>query len=147
MDYSKGKIYLIIDTASGDLYVGSTIVKLNERIRDKHEFFNCPYYKNINDCKISLIEDYPCKTKEELLWRERFWIERIDCVNKNRPILNEEERQQMKINNALKWTNNNRERVRELSRKRYHYRNSWGGDERWNNNLLLIDVNLFNFPV
>ena len=143
MSYTEGKIYLITDTKSEDLYVGSTIVKLKERVRDKHEFFNPPYCKNKDDCKISLIEEYPCNNREELLWRERFWIEKIDCVNKNRPILNENERKQMKIDNAIKWTNNNRERVKELARKRYHYRNSWGGEERTNNNLLAIDLDLF----
>jgi hypothetical protein len=144
MDYSTGKIYLIIDITCGDLYVGSTIHNLNERIRDKHEFFNAPYFKNRNCCKTSLIEEYPCKNKEELLWRERFWIDRIDCVNKRRPIINEEERNKMKLDNAKKWTADNIDRVNEVRRKRYHFRNSWGGDERRENNLLFIDVNLFN---
>ena len=35
-----------------------------------------------DDHDIILVENYPCKTKDELFARERHWIEQIDCVNK-----------------------------------------------------------------
>ena len=34
---------------------------------------------------ICLVETYPCKSKEELHMRERFYIEQNECVNKNIP--------------------------------------------------------------
>ena len=38
----------------------------------------------------------------------------------------------------------NIDKINELQRIRRHYQHSWGGDPRRNNNLLKIDVNLFN---
>ena len=40
---------------------------------------------------IILIENYPCKSKEELLKRERYWVERLKCVNKALPIRSKKE--------------------------------------------------------
>jgi hypothetical protein len=126
MDYSKGKIYLLIDTSCGDLYVGSTIQRLKDRHRT-HNFYK-DYNKKKSNCKISMIEEYPCENEIELKKREQFWIERIDCINKQ---------------NAYRDPEYHNKQVNLRCRNRYHYRNSWGGDERWNNNLLLIDPDLF----
>lgn len=38
-----------------------------------------------NDVEIVLIKEYPCKTKDQLLARKRFYIESLECVNKNIP--------------------------------------------------------------
>lgn len=35
--------------------------------------------------KIVLLEDYPCEDKEQLLKRERHYIESLICVNKRIP--------------------------------------------------------------
>ena len=32
--------------------------------------------------EIFLIESYPCNSKDELIARERFYIERMECLNK-----------------------------------------------------------------
>ena len=37
----------------------------------------------IENCKIELIEAYPCENKEELRKREGYWIKTEDCINKN----------------------------------------------------------------
>ena len=79
-DYSKGKIYKIIDFANEDIYIGCTVQTLQERYRG-HHIFNM-YEKNRDDCEIFLIEDYPCKNREELENRERYYINKIDCINK-----------------------------------------------------------------
>ena len=34
------------------------------------------------NCMIGLLETYPCQNRDQLLARERYWIEKIDCVNK-----------------------------------------------------------------
>ena len=42
-----------------------------------------------DDCKIVLVEDYPCNSRYELYARERYWIENTpNCVNKNLPTRN-----------------------------------------------------------
>ena len=40
---------------------------------------------------IVLIENVECDTKEQLLKRERHYIESIECLNKRRPIISSEE--------------------------------------------------------
>ena len=53
--------------------------------------------------KMLLIEEYPCETKQELLWRERFWIDNNNCINKYKPIITKEEKIQKwrKITNVF----------------------------------------------
>ena len=92
-DYSKGKIYKI--TSSGGLpYIGSTIQKLSQRMaehkRDKTDIIkkcSSTLHTNQDDCVITLIEDYPCENKEQLLSRERYWYELIPNCNKQNPLL------------------------------------------------------------
>lgn len=41
--------------------------------------------------RMELIENFPCRNRNELLWRERYHIEQSDCINKNPPILTKDE--------------------------------------------------------
>ena len=36
----------------------------------------------MENCKIELLEDYPCENKEQLLKREGYYIQNNDCVNR-----------------------------------------------------------------
>jgi hypothetical protein len=87
-DYSKGKIYKIVDESNEDVYIGSTIQSLDERFNGHHIFTD--YDKNKCDCKISLIEDYPCNSKQELEQREKYFIQTNDCINKMKYRMREE---------------------------------------------------------
>lgn len=92
IDYSKGQIYkLCIEDLT---YVGSTCQKLSIRKGGHKKHYN-RWIKNkdtnnyVSSFKlfekgnpdIILIENYPCKNKNELHKREREWIEKLDCVN------------------------------------------------------------------
>ena len=44
---------------------------------------------NFEDVKIILIENFPCKTKYELLAREQYYIDNNICVNKQRSLRTE----------------------------------------------------------
>jgi hypothetical protein len=79
-DFSKGKIYKIIDTYNDDVYIGCTTQSLKERFTGHHLFDI--YDKIKDDCKIVLIENYPCNSRRELLERERYHIANNDCINK-----------------------------------------------------------------
>lgn len=79
-DYSKGKIYKIIDSSNGDIYIGSTVQTLKQRYSGHHLFYL--YEKNRDDCEIFLIEDYPCENKQQLEDREKYYINSFDCINK-----------------------------------------------------------------
>ncbi len=169
--YNNGKIYKIIDNTNGNIYIGSTIRSLKERLQ-RHKKLDC-ISKNIiknGDYRIELIEDYPCNTKKELLIREQYYIDNSKCINLINPIFNKEEYylnnknrikeykkkyyEKNKNGKIKKYYEKNKDRKKEYNKKwkdenkEYHkklriYKNSFGGDSRSDNNLLLIDINLF----
>ena len=96
--YEHGKIYKITDIGYNKFYVGSTCESLSQRMAHHHSQYK--HYKNGNinkkptnsfllfvefgfeNCKIELIENYPCESKEELRRREGYYIQSMDCVNR-----------------------------------------------------------------
>jgi len=147
MDYSKGKIYKIIDESNGDLYIGSTCQELKVRNWGHHMIRS--YNKIRENCKISLIEDYPCNSKGELLKREQYWIDKIDCINKTRSYRSVEQRKENERNHKKI----NRERCLLLQKKASARQRSWqrsmgGRKDEWNNNSLVkIDPDLFLWTI
>jgi hypothetical protein len=121
--YSNGKIYKIYSDETDLVYYGSTTRKLYERFAEhKIDFKRRPNISIgllLKDfvCKIVLVEDYPCERKEQLLMRERFYIENNNCINKNIPIETKEERRLKNI--ELDRIRNKTEHRKEYSRKRY----------------------------
>jgi len=94
MDYKNGKIYRIICEKTGRQYIGSTCSTLVKRLSNhKRKDNNCSCRDFINP-KIILIEDYSCERKDQLLMRERYWMENTECVNLYRPIITREDRTQ-----------------------------------------------------
>ena len=93
---NKSKIYKIIDNTNQNVYIGSTCKTLKERLskhKSNYKSFLKGGYRNItsfkiiknNDYKIELFENCDIKTKQELLTRERYYIENNECLNKNIP--------------------------------------------------------------
>ena len=94
--YTNGKIYKITDIGYNECYYGSTIERLSGRmghhrahyIRYKDQVFNnITVFQlfdkyGIENCKIELLENCPCSSKEELLKREGESIRNNACVNK-----------------------------------------------------------------
>jgi hypothetical protein len=77
MSYNEGKIYKIVSNQTDMIYIGSTIQTLEDRF-SQHK---CDYKKNraicssiellkYDDCKIVLIESFPCLSRPELERRE-----------------------------------------------------------------------------
>jgi len=66
-----------------------------------------------NDAILELIELYPCETLYELLWRERYWIENIKCVNIRIPIYTNQEKKEKK----KKYREFHKEYFREYKKK------------------------------
>ncbi len=178
--YENGKIYKIIDNTTDNIYIGSTCEKLCRRLQKHKSSYNCYLNPNVkqgymrsfdilknNDYKIILIEDYPCENKEQLLSREQYYIDTLNCINHNNPIHNKKdyykqysEKNRDRLNKmSREWDNNNKEKRRATSKK-YADKNkeksasnqrktrafikSFGGDIRGDNcNLLKIDTSLF----
>ena len=95
--YEKGKVYKITDIAYNKCYIGSTCDKLlSQRLaRHKEQFKRYGQGKanwsssfklfeefGVENCKIELIEEYPCENRHQLSKREGFYIQSNDCVNK-----------------------------------------------------------------
>ena len=127
VNYSNGKIYKIYSDETDLVYYGSTTRKLCERLAE-HKIDVKRSGKNgrsittgllLKDyiCKIVLVEDYPCERKEQLLMRERFYIENNNCINKCIPIETKEERRLKNIENDR--IRNKTEYRKEWKRNRY----------------------------
>jgi hypothetical protein len=91
--YARGKIYKITSVETDAVYFGSTCDTLASRLgghrRDYRKFQNekFSYVTSFEVVKfesavITLVEDYPCARKEQLTARERYYIEKEDCINK-----------------------------------------------------------------
>jgi len=91
MDYKNGKIYRVVCSETGRQYIGSTASTLVKRLYNHKRKTNACSTKDFIEPKIFLIEDYPCDRKDQLLSRERFHIESMDCVNKNIPTRTQKE--------------------------------------------------------
>ena len=92
-DYQKGKIYKLVSDHTDEIYIGSTCQQYlcNRLTGHKRESktlrrpCNSKKLFELGDVKIILIENVTCNSKEELLKRERFYIESMNCINKQIP--------------------------------------------------------------
>ena len=73
LDYSKSKIYKLVSEYTEDIFYGSTVQSLKDRLRKHKSFYNinndkCSSYEVLkyDDCKIILVKKYPCNNKKEL---------------------------------------------------------------------------------
>jgi hypothetical protein len=93
MDYQNGRIYKIVSNQTDKVYIGSTCSPLYKRLYAHRKHYKVYLSGKTNyitsfdiikfeDNDIQLIENYPCKSKEELHAREGFHIRQSNCVNK-----------------------------------------------------------------
>jgi len=94
-NYKDGKVYRLDCLTTNKVYIGSTCYKnLSQRLSDhvsKFKRWKNGLKKNTitsfqiieqGNYKISLIELFPCDSKDELTARESHYIRTIDCINK-----------------------------------------------------------------
>ena len=103
-DYDNGKIYKIVCNKTNKIYIGSTCQSTLAKRLTKHKLSFKSWKNNKygymssyeilenGDFDIVLIESYPCKNRDELTSRERFYIDSLECVNMQRSICTEKER-------------------------------------------------------
>ena len=135
--YKNAKIYKITDIGYNKCYIGSTCENLSQRMarhRQNHkkaEEWNtkttcCLLFDEygMDNCKIELIETYPCENREQLLKQEGYHIKNTDCVNRcvaGRTINewkedNQEHYQQMR----KEYSEKNKEHISKKSHEYYH---------------------------
>lgn len=139
--YENGKIYKIISLHTNKIYIGSTTeFYLSNRLsghrtqyNNQEKYYYCTSFEILDhgDYDIILIENWPCKSVNELRQREEYWREQFKdvCVNKNsafrnaqywqkyyhdyhqKKYLDPEVKHQL-LENKRKWRNNNKEHNR-----------------------------------
>ena len=114
-DYSKGKIYKIINTQNEIIYIGSTIQKLSCRF--------CKHTHKGGGNKIILIENFSCNSKEELVQKEQDYIDQYNnLLNKQRAYNSKEYNKNCKLKYDKKYRINNKEKIKEQN-KEYRIKN------------------------
>jgi len=132
--YEKGKIYKLCckDPTITEIYIGSTL----NQYRRKHEHkgtcnnpnnrrYNLYVYQFIREnggfenWDLVILEEYPTENKNELVWKEREYIEllkpALNCVK--RPIITVEEKSEQNRELERKRRENNPDKFRERSRR------------------------------
>jgi hypothetical protein len=155
-NYQNGKIYELVDLTNNNKYYGSTVQDL--KVRKSGHVCNYKSYLNKknhyrssfeiiknNNYEIYLVENFPCNSKTELEAREGYYIRNNNCVNKRiegrtKKEYSKEYNKQYRIDNKEK----RKEYLKEYFKQYTKYNNSWGGDPRYNNNLLKINLDIFN---
>ena len=127
--YNNGKIYKLVSNQTDKIYIGSTC---KERLCQRLAGHKCKYnywLKNntnytssfelfkLGNVEIVLLETINCNTKDELLKKEREYIDKYKdiLVNKDRPIITKEELKEKR----KQYNEDNKE---ELKEKKKQYR-------------------------
>jgi hypothetical protein len=143
VNYENGKIYKIeAMNAPPDekVYVGSTTKKyLSQRMdahRSQYKIFKSGVKINkttsfdlfdkygVENCSIVLLEAVNCKSKDDLLAREKFYFKSLNCINRNTPIMDKEDillrQKKYYIKNIEKfktYKEENKEKIRDFNIK------------------------------
>jgi hypothetical protein len=117
VNYANSKIYKIYPiTGEDECYIGSTVNTLCRRMTGHRTVYNCLNNQEtskilfnkygIENCKIQLLELWPCDTKEQLHAREAYHIRNNNCVNKKIP-----------LRTAKEYRQNNKELIAERNKQ------------------------------
>ena len=123
-NYNNGKIYKIESPLGDMVYYGSTTKQyLSQRMTKhrtdynkwlsgkdtrKYSSFDLFDAYAIENCKIILVENYPCESKDELRAQEAHYIKNFECVNKNIP-----------GRTRKQWCEDNKDKMLEKSKQYY----------------------------
>ena len=167
-----GYIYLINCNITNKKYYGSTKKSLKHRLQEHESHYrrfkkskiyyqsSCDILQN-NNYNISLMEDCGDIDKKQLKDRERYYIENNECVNIKTPnktykewrddntdynSIHYKKNKEYYDNKNKEWYEKNKSSKQEYNKELDKYKNTWCGNYKTNtnNNLLRIDINIFN---
>lgn len=133
LSYQNGKIYQVLNSEDKECYVGSTCQLLSKRlskhkadmnVEAKQHFKLYQHMKVLGADKfyIELIENYPCKTKEELLAREGHFIRERGTLNKTVQGRTSaqywKDNQEQRSANCKEWRKSNIPKLKQYEEKR-----------------------------
>lgn len=133
-NYQQGKIYKIVSNTDDELcYVGSTTLPLLcQRMAEHRDNYKClksggkvnhtsSYILldkyGVENCRIELIEIFPCNSKDELTKKEGEYIRLLNCVNKNIAGRTKQEWREDNPEYSKKWREANRDTVAVCNKK------------------------------
>jgi hypothetical protein len=132
VNYQNGKIYKIESNLGDKIYIGSTTKNyLSQRI-DSHRSQYKQWKSNkrglttsfllfeeygLENCKIILLEAFPCSSKDELIARESHYIKTIDCVNKVIPDRTKQEYYETNKDNFKEYYQINKDNIKKRTDK------------------------------
>ena len=150
--YSEGKIYKIESHVGDMVYYGSTTKK---RLCDRMTFHRSGYnhwlkgkcnmvmaFKlfeqyGIENCKIVLIENCPCESKDELTSREAYFIRNFYCANKVVPGRTDkeyyEDNKNRILENCKEYRENNKDKILKYHKEYYENNKDKNKEYRENN--------------
>jgi hypothetical protein len=133
VNYELGKIYKLVCNETGMTYFGSTAQStLSKRLgqhKSTYEGYkkgmkvSCTSFKILENgnYEIILVEDYPCERKEQLIARERWYIENNECCNKEVPGRTDKEYREENKEKLAEWHKKyweeNKEKLAEINKK------------------------------
>jgi hypothetical protein len=140
-DYSNAKIYKLVSDKTAMIYIGSTTVKLHQRLSGHRYEFK----KNIDvitskklfelggNISIELIKLFPCNCRKELEKEEGKYIRQYGniCINKC-----------VAGGTKKEWYQNNKEKIKEI-KKKYYENNKQKIKEIKKNIMKIINKNIY----
>jgi hypothetical protein len=136
-NYNNGKIYKIESTLGDKVYYGSTTKQyLSQRMTYHRNHYNT-WLKGkaglvmafklfdeygLENCKIVLVENYPCNSKDELAAQEAHYIRNFECINKNIPNRKMKEWRKDNKDNIRQYYKDNKNKILE-QQKQYRENN------------------------
>ena len=135
MDYSKAKIYKILNDVDDDLYIGATCQSLSMRMvghrkaRTSTKHKNYKLYKRMNELGvehfyIELVKETPCENKEQLNAIEGDYIRKYGTLNgkitgRTRKEWQDEHKERKSEQNKIRYENRKEEILaKQLQRQR-----------------------------
>jgi hypothetical protein len=121
--YQNGKIYKLTNDINDNVYIGSTIQSLKKRLSQHKDKNYKGHSKKLGDGEyyITLIKNYPCENKLELLQEERRIIETTNCINIDIPSRTEKEWRTDNKNHLKNyysdWKNKNKDKLKYRTEK------------------------------
>jgi len=140
--YNRGKIYKLCckDANITDIYVGSTLNHYRRKSQHKsacnnptNKDYSYPLYQYIranggfDNWDLIILEEYAAENKNDLLWKEREWVELLKpSLNGWKPIITQEEKKerdkeyyQTNKNRYLQYRKTNKEKLLKQNKEYY----------------------------
>jgi len=122
--YNNGKIYKLVSNHTDKIYIGSTCKdRLCQRfsshkssygkwLKNEHKYMLSFELFKLGDVEIILLESVNCETKEQLLKKEREYIDRYKdiIINKINPFISKEEKREYEKKYLKKYYEENKDK-------------------------------------